>query len=59
MDVELLPSIVEGVTRPKSDILFLSSIPNMDLWLNYFMDGDNTHTTVKEKYNANFHILSV
>lgn len=59
MDVELLPSIVEGVTRPKSDILFLSSIPNMDLWLNYFIDGDNTHTTVKEKYNANFHILSV
>lgn len=57
-DIELLPPIIGTPPKRKVDVLFLNNIPNNKLWETYFIDGDNTHTSVSEKYNASIAFIS-
>lgn len=60
MDIELLPSVINPPAGERPiDILFNDTIPNMELWKNYFVDDDGTHKSVSERVYADINIVSV
>lgn len=58
-DIECLPSILDPNNIPKKEILLLDNDYNRTLWNTYFMDGDNTHTSVNTRFNIDVSFVKV